>query len=116
MVIGDWASEMDASARSLAEKVFIMPKFSTNDDFEDQISDDRPDDEGLAGERDLVMEQILENINSTPIGQVLKQVASLPDVRKEKVLEVRRQLTEGQYNLNDRLDAVVDKVIEDLIV
>jgi len=60
------------------------------------------------------MEQILENINTTPIGQVLKRIASLPEVRKEKVLDVRRRLTEGNYNLNERLDIALDRVLEDL--
>ncbi|MHC4624530.1 MAG: flagellar biosynthesis anti-sigma factor FlgM [Planctomycetota bacterium] len=65
-------------------------------------------------DEDLLMEQILENINNTPIGQVLKKIALLPEVRKEKVLEVRRQLTEGKYNLNERLDIALDRVLEDL--
>jgi len=60
------------------------------------------------------MEQILENINATPIGQVLKRIASLPEVRKEKVLNVRRQLTEGKYDINERLDVALDRVLEDL--
>ena len=60
------------------------------------------------------MEQILENINSTSIGRVLKKIASLPEVRKEKVLGVRQQLTEGKYELNKRLDVALDKVLEDL--
>jgi len=68
----------------------------------------------LAADEDLLMEQILENINTTPIGQVLKKIASLPEVRREKILDVRRQLTEGKYNLNERLDIVLDKVLEDL--
>jgi len=60
------------------------------------------------------MEQILENINSTSIGRVLKKIASLPEVRKEKVLGVRQQLTEGKYELSKRLDVALDKVLEDL--
>ncbi|MHC4430583.1 MAG: flagellar biosynthesis anti-sigma factor FlgM [Planctomycetota bacterium] len=68
----------------------------------------------LAPDDDLVMEQILENINSTPIGQVLKKIASLPEVRKEKVLNLRRQITRGEYDLNERLDVAVDKVLEQL--
>ena len=65
-------------------------------------------------DKDLLMEQILENINTTPIGQVLKKIATQPEVRKEKVLDVRRQLTEGKYDLNRRLDIALDKVLEDL--
>jgi hypothetical protein len=60
------------------------------------------------------MEQILDNMNNTPIGQVLKKIASLPDVNKQKVLRVRRQLTEGRYDLNERLDHVLEKVLDDL--
>ncbi len=61
------------------------------------------------------MEQILENIHNTPLGQVLKRIASLPEVRREKVLQLRRQITEGRYDLTGRLDVALDKVLEDLI-
>ena len=71
-------------------------------------------EDNLAPDKDLVMEQILENLNTTPIGQVLKKIASLPEARREKVLNVRRQLTEGKYDLNERLDVALDKVLEDL--
>ncbi len=92
-----------------------MPNINSNARFEgrnrhfDSIDEDNP-----ATDEDLLMEQILENINNTPIGQVLKKIASLPEVRKEKILDVRRQLTEGKYNLNERLDVALDKVLEDL--
>ena len=65
-------------------------------------------------EQDWLMEQILENINTTPIGQVLKRIASLPEIRREKILGVRQQLNKGSYNLNERLDGALDKVLEDL--
>lgn len=68
----------------------------------------------LSADDDLIMEHILENINNTPIGQVLKKIASLPEVRREKVLNVRQQLTDGHYSLNERLDIALDKVLEDL--
>jgi len=47
-------------------------------------------------DEDLVMEQILENI------------------RREKVLRVRQEITEGRYDLTGRLDLVLDKVLEEL--
>ena len=65
-------------------------------------------------EQDMLMEHILENINSTPIGQVLKKIASLPEIRQRKVLNVRRQLTSGEYDLSERLDLALDRVLEDL--
>jgi hypothetical protein len=60
------------------------------------------------------MEQILENIQSTPLGTVLKRIASLPEVRREKVLQVRREITLGRYDLAERLDQALEKVLEDL--
>jgi anti-sigma28 factor (negative regulator of flagellin synthesis) len=49
------------------------------------------------------------------LGQVLKKIASLPEVRQQKVLRLRRQITAGKYDLTERLDEVLDKVLEDLI-
>jgi hypothetical protein len=74
----------------------------------------QPEDE-LLQEQDMLMEQILENINTTPIGKVLKVIASLPEVRQKKVLNLRCQLKQGQYDLNDRLDLALDKVLEEII-
>jgi hypothetical protein len=85
-----------------------------NSRFGGQNRQDDPIDENVAPDEDLVMEQILENLNTTPIGKVLKRIASLPEVRKQKVLDVRRQLTEGKYDLNSRLDVALDRVLEDL--
>ncbi|MHC4425019.1 MAG: flagellar biosynthesis anti-sigma factor FlgM [Planctomycetota bacterium] len=89
-----------------------MPNFDSNTRFESENRQVNPVENSLAPDKDLMMEQILENIHSTPIGQVLKKIASLPEVRKEKILDVRRQLTEGKYDLNERLDVALDKVLE----
>jgi hypothetical protein len=73
-----------------------------------------PTQNDISLNEDMVMEQILENINHTPIGQVLKKIASLPEVRKEKVLDVRKRISQGDYDISDRLDEALDKVLEDL--
>ena len=91
-----------------------MPSFSFNGGIKDRDLLKDSVGEDLAGDKDLIMEQILENIHRTPLGQVLKKVASLPEVRREKVLDVRRQLTEGKYDLSERLDVALEKVLEDL--
>ena len=91
-----------------------MPNYDSNGRPKNGNCDINPVETGSAADKDLMMEQILENINTTPIGQVLKRIASLPEVRKEKVLDVRRQLTEGRYDLNGRLDVAVDKFLEHL--
>jgi hypothetical protein len=100
---------------ALKNKVMKMADCSYNN-FEQQQEPQGSAGENLPEDEDLVMEKILENINNTPIGQVLKKIAALPEVRKEKVLNVRHQLTEGQYDVNKRLDIALDKVLEDLVM
>jgi len=91
-----------------------MPDSDSSSRFEIKKRQVDPVDQSLVSDKDLIMEQILENINTTPIGQVLRKIASLPEVRQEKVLDVRRQLTEGRYDLNGRLDAALDRFLEHL--
>ena len=61
---------------------------------------------------DVLMEQILENMNTTPPEEVLKRITSLPNIRRGKVLDIRRQLTEGTYEVAGRLDRAIDRVLE----
>jgi hypothetical protein len=91
-----------------------MPNIDYSKCFGDNSQKAETVNEDLIKEQDWLMEQILENINTTPIGQVLKRIASLPEVRRKKVLDVRQQLNKGNYNLSERLDGALDKVLEDL--
>lgn len=68
----------------------------------------------LTLDKDLLMEHILDNLNTTPIGQVLKTIAALPENRQGKVLDVRQQLTDGSYDLSGHLDDALERVLEDL--
>ena len=107
---------MDILGTSQNIKAFEMSEFYTNSSWEDRkISLDSVGDDFDLDE-DVLMEQILVNINTTPIGRVLKKIAMLPDVRRQKVLNLRRQLTEGKYNLSDRLDVALDRVLEEFTV
>jgi len=107
---------MDSFACRCTHKVMEMSNLDSNDrlDSENRSSNSFAK-QNLTQDDDLLMEHILENINATPIGQVLKKIASLPEVRKNKILRLRHQLTEGQYDINERLDLALDKVLEDLI-
>jgi len=61
---------------------------------------------------DVLMERILENMNTTPQEEVLKKIAPLPEIRRRKVLDIRRQITEGTYEVADWLDRTIDRVLE----
>jgi len=91
-----------------------MPNFEINKRFNDQNDQIKSVDDLSVQDEDAMMETILENLNSTPMGNVLKKIASLPEIRQDKVLSVRRKLTDGKYDLNERLNIAMDKVLEDL--
>jgi hypothetical protein len=109
-------------ACGVTDKVIVMSDFTRNnwlaghrfnlEPASGELSESAFDD--LIADDDLLMEQILDNMNSTPLGQVLKKIAVMPEVRKQKVLKVRQQLTEGKYNLTERLDLALEKVLDDL--
>ncbi len=105
---------MDDFACSLINGVVTMRDFDVNGCFEEQDFGAELTGRNLPADEDLLMEEILDNISTTPLGQVLKKIASLPEVRRDKVLEIRRRLTKGQYDLGERLDIALDRVLEDL--
>jgi anti-sigma28 factor (negative regulator of flagellin synthesis) len=61
---------------------------------------------------DVSMEQILENMNAAPQEDVLKRITSLPPIRQGKVLDIRRQIADGTYDVTDRLDGTIDRILE----
>jgi hypothetical protein len=38
-----------------------------------------------------------------------------PDVRLDKILDIRRQLGEGRYNIKTRLDFVIGRILAELV-
>ena len=54
--------------------------------------------------------------HTAPTGESGTAVAEeeQPEIRVEKVLDIRRQLGEGRYSIADRLDTVIDRIIRDL--
>jgi len=42
----------------------------------------------------------------------MQSIPSLRQVHKTKVFAVRRQLAEGRYDFDERLDAAVDRLVE----
>ena len=63
---------------------------------------------------DVAAEHILEALNTTPWEVVLRRIASLLGVRRGKVLNIRRQMAQGTYNVEDRLERATDRVLEEV--
>lgn len=105
---------MDSFACSVIGLVTEMPEFTRKDWLTNQRHSSEDMFDGLTADDNLLMEQILDNMNSTPIGRVLKKIASLPDKSRQKVLRVRKELTEDRYDVDERLDVALEKVLDDL--
>jgi hypothetical protein len=61
---------------------------------------------------DALMEQILEGLSITPQEEVWKRIAFLPRTRRDKVLDIRWQIAEGTYEVADRMDRAIDRILE----
>jgi hypothetical protein len=48
------------------------------------------------------------------VAMLMRRIPSLQKFRKLKVLSIRRQLGEGKYDLDRRLEAAMDRVIKEL--
>ena len=72
-------------------------------------------DTPLENEGDFISGRLFENLNSTPLGRLLKIIASLPEIRQEKVVNARHRINYNEYETGTRLDMALDKVLEELI-
>ncbi len=66
-------------------------------------------------DNDVLMRQILKDLQSMPQEQLLQRIASLPEIRRGKVLNICRQIREGAYSVENRLDRAIDRVLEMII-
>jgi anti-sigma28 factor (negative regulator of flagellin synthesis) len=66
-------------------------------------------------QQDSFEDEFFENINSTPLGRLLKLIATIPEIRRQKVAQLRSQINDGHYDINHNLDEALDRVLEELI-
>jgi hypothetical protein len=55
---------------------------------------------------------VLGNRNTTSHEEALKRITSLPPIRQGKVLDIRRRIAAGTYEVGDRLDRAIDRLLE----
>lgn len=63
----------------------------------------------------LISEKIMENIHNTSLGKLLGIIASLPEIRQEKVDHGKRLLERKEAELDEELDAAMDRILEELL-
>ena len=59
--------------------------------------------------------ELFGDSNATPLGQLLEMIGSLPEIRQEKVFNIRDRIDSENYDLDGPLDSAIDKVLEELL-
>ena len=54
-----------------------------------------------------------DQVEISPIAQLLSRAAQLPDIRQEKVELVRQQIAAGVYETPEKLAAAIDRLLEE---
>lgn len=63
----------------------------------------------------LISEKIMDNIHNTSLGKLLGIIATLPEIRQEKVAQGKRLLSRNEADLDEELDVAMDRVLEELL-
>jgi hypothetical protein len=58
--------------------------------------------------------QLLRHMETNPLGQLLKLIATLPDVRYDKIERARQQLVLSDEALDERVNLALDRMFEEL--
>jgi negative regulator of flagellin synthesis FlgM len=55
-----------------------------------------------------------DQVEISPLGQMLDGISRLPEIRQEKVEAIRRQIAEGIYETPEKLELALDRLLDEL--
>ena len=55
-----------------------------------------------------------DQVEISPLGQMLDGISRLPEIRHERVEEVRRQIAAGTYETPEKMDVALDRLLDEL--
>ncbi len=55
-----------------------------------------------------------DHVEISPLGQMLDGISQLPEIRHEKVEELRRQIASGSYETPEKLEFALDRLLDEL--
>jgi negative regulator of flagellin synthesis FlgM len=70
---------------------------------------------GLDGGQSVHAGAPRDQVEISPLGQMLDGIGQLPEIRQEKVDEIRRQIAAGSYETSEKLEVAVDRLLEELM-
>ncbi len=72
---------------------------------------------GPAGAREVSNSHVnddLDRVEISDLARMMGKIGQLPDIRHDKVAQVRAQIDAGTYDSPQKLDIAVDRLISDL--
>ncbi len=55
-----------------------------------------------------------DHVEISPLGQMLDGISRLPDIRHEKVEEIRQQIASGTYETPEKIQVALDRLFDEL--
>ena len=71
--------------------------------------------EAFQDEKSRFAEEFVQDMHTSPIAKLLDLIGSLPEIRHEKVENVRHQINSDSYDMNHNLDSAIDMMLEEFL-
>ena len=55
-----------------------------------------------------------DQVEISPLGRMLDGISGLPEIRHERVEEIRRQIAAGTYETTEKLEFALDRLFDEL--
>lgn len=55
-----------------------------------------------------------DRVEISPLGQMLDNISQIPDIRHERVEEIRQQIASGTYETPEKLELALDRLMDEL--
>jgi negative regulator of flagellin synthesis FlgM len=55
-----------------------------------------------------------DHVEISPLGRMLDGIDRLPEIRHERVEEIRRQIATGTYETSEKLEVALDRMLDEL--
>lgn len=56
-----------------------------------------------------------DQVEISPLGQMLDGISRLPEIRHEKVEAIRQQIASGTYETPEKLDIALDRMLDEMM-
>lgn len=58
--------------------------------------------------------QVSDQLDLSPAAQVLGQLSQIPDIRQDRVAQIRAALADGTYETADKLSTALDRLLDEI--